>query len=135
MTWARSSRGSRDADATLIALDLDLDTSTPAGRQIAARSSRSATRQRAAPRRPERRRRAPVHGRPALKDHPELIERIRTMRSANMTLQQIADQFNAESIPTLRGGRQWRPSSIQTALGYRRPGPRDRLPPLRQRRG
>jgi hypothetical protein len=52
-----------------------------------------------------------------------------TMRSANMTLQQIADQFNAESIPTLRGGREWRPSSIQTALGYRRPGPRDRRPP------
>ena len=26
------------------------------------------------------------------------------MRSANMTLWQIADQFNAEGIPTLRGG-------------------------------
>jgi Putative peptidoglycan binding domain/Resolvase, N terminal domain/Recombinase len=69
------------------------------------------------------------HGAAALKDHPELIERIMTMRSANMTVQQIADQFNAESIPTLRGGREWRPSSIQTALGYRRPGPRDRRPP------
>jgi hypothetical protein len=57
------------------------------------------------------------------------MERIMTMRSANMTLQQIADQFNAESIPTLRGGREWRPSSIQTALGYRRPGERDRMPP------
>jgi hypothetical protein len=71
---------------------------------------------------------ARLRGAPALKDHPELIERIRTMRSANMTLQQIADQFNAESIPTLRGGREWRPSSIQTALGYRRPGERDRVP-------
>ena len=39
------------------------------------------------------------------------------MRSANMTLQEIADQLNAESIPTLRGGREWRPSTIQTALG------------------
>jgi DNA invertase Pin-like site-specific DNA recombinase len=121
-----------DADATLVALDLDLDTSTPAGRQVAStlialgngeRGSAQAAQNGGAE--------ARTHGRPALKDHPELIERISTMRSANMTLQQIADQFNADSIPTLRGGKQWRPSSIQGALGYRRPGPRDRLPPLR----
>ena len=43
-----------------------------------------------------------------------------------MTLREIADQLNAERVPTLRGGSQWRPSSIQVALGYRRPGPRDR---------
>jgi hypothetical protein len=88
---------------------------------------------------PERERRHPqtrngtagarLNGAPTLKDHPELMERIMTMRSANMTLQQIADQFNAESIPTLRGGREWRPSSIQTALGYRRPGEREHLAP------
>jgi DNA invertase Pin-like site-specific DNA recombinase len=125
-----------DADATLVALDLDLDTSTPQGRQIAStlialgngeRGSAQAAQNGGAE--------APIHGRPALKDHPELIERISTMRSANMTLQQIADQFNAESVPTLRGGKQWRPSSIQAALGYRRPGPRDRLPPLHNRGG
>ena len=125
-----------DADATLIALDLDLDTSTPQGRQIAStlialgngeRGSAQAAQNGGADTR--------IHGRPALRDHPELIERISTMRSANMTLQQIADQFNADSIPTLRGGKQWRPSSIQAALGYRRPGPRDRLPPLHNRGG
>jgi DNA invertase Pin-like site-specific DNA recombinase len=126
----------RDANATLVALDLDLDTSTPAGRQVAStlialgngeRESAQAAQNGGAD--------AQIHGRPALKDHPELIERISTMRSANMTLQQIADQFNADSIPTLRGGKQWRPSSIQAALGYRRPGPRDRLPPLHNRGG
>jgi len=126
----------RDADANLVALDLDLDTSTPQGRQIATtlialgngeRGSAQTARNGGAD--------ARIHGRPALKDHPELIERISTMRSANMTLQQIADQFNADSIPTLRGGTQWRPSSIQAALGYRRPGPRDRLPPLHNRGG
>ena len=57
------------------------------------------------------------------------------MRAANMTLWQIADQFNAEGIPTLRGGSQWRPSSIQAALGYRRPSPPDRLPALDNRGG
>ena len=125
-----------DADATLVALDLGLDTSTPAGRQIAStlialgngeRGSAQAAQNGDAE--------ARSHGRPALKDHPELIERITSMRSANMTLQQIADQFNADSIPTLRGGKQWRPSSIQAALGYRRPGPRDRLPPPHNRGG
>jgi DNA invertase Pin-like site-specific DNA recombinase/peptidoglycan hydrolase-like protein with peptidoglycan-binding domain len=126
----------RDANATLVALDLDLDTSTPQGRQVAStlialgngeRGSAQAAQNGGAE--------APIHGRPALKDHPELIERISAMRSANLSLQQIADQFNAESIPTLRGGKQWRPSSIQAALGYRRPGPRDRLPPLHNRGG
>ena len=127
----------RDADATLIALDLDLDTSTPQGRQVPStlfvldlaepeRSHHQAQNGSAGAR---------LNRPPALKDHPELIERIRTMRSANMTLQEIADQFNADSIPTLRGGRQWRPSSIQAALGYRRPGQRDRLPPLHNRGG
>jgi DNA invertase Pin-like site-specific DNA recombinase len=121
----------RDTDARLVALDLNLDTCTPAGRQTAStlialgnaerRSAQAAQNGGAEARN---------HGRPALKDHPELIERITAMRSANMTLQQIADQFNADSIPTLRGGKQWRPSSIQAALGYRRPGPRDRLPSL-----
>ena len=121
-----------DADATLVALDLGLDTSTPAGRQVAStvialvngeRGSAQAAQNGGAGGR--------THGRPALKDHPELIERISTMRSANMTLQQIADQFNADSIPTLRGGTQWRPSSIQAALGYRRPGPRARPSAIR----
>ena len=46
------------------------------------------------------------------------------MRAANMTLQAIADQLNAEGVPTLRGGAMWRPSSVQAALGYRRPSAR-----------
>jgi peptidoglycan hydrolase-like protein with peptidoglycan-binding domain len=100
----------RDVDATLMVLDGP----EPQPRHHQARNGSAGAR---------------LRGAPALKDHPELMERIRTMRSANMTLQQIADQFNAESIPTLRGGREWRPSSIQAALGYRRPGERDRLPP------
>jgi Recombinase len=45
------------------------------------------------------------------------------MRQAGMTLQAIADQLNAEGIPTLRGGAEWRPSSVQAAAGYRRPKP------------
>jgi peptidoglycan hydrolase-like protein with peptidoglycan-binding domain len=126
----------RDANATLVALDLDLDTSTPAGRQVASTLIALGNgERRSAQAAPARGADAPTPSRPAVKDRPELMERISIMRSANMTLQQIADQLNAESVPTLRGGRQWRPSSIQTALGYTRPGPRDRLPPLHNRGG
>jgi peptidoglycan hydrolase-like protein with peptidoglycan-binding domain len=117
----------RDADATLVALDLGLglDTSTPAGRDV--ESALIAFDDRGPESHHGQNGGAParVSGRPALKDHPELVERIRSMRSARMSLQQIADQFNAEHVPTLRGGRQWRPSAIQAALGYRRPA-RDR---------
>ena len=127
MDWFRHAR------ATLIALDLGIDTSTPEGDHVAEtlialsthEHERLASRTRmglAAAVRP--------NGRPAVSDRPELRERIAAMRAANMTLQAIADQLNAEHLPTLRGGTKWRPSSIQAALGYRRPGPRDHLPSL-----
>jgi DNA invertase Pin-like site-specific DNA recombinase len=117
----------RDAGAGLIALDLGVDTSTPLGHEVAmtlialgdwereriARRTRSGlTEVKASGRRV---------GRPSLRDRPDLVERITAMRSANMTLQAIADQLNAEGVPTLRGGAMWRPSSVQAALGYRRP--------------
>jgi hypothetical protein len=57
------------------------------------------------------------------------------MREEGMTLQAIADQLNSEGVPTLRGGSRWRPSSVQSAAGYKRPK-RSRsvvdLPPPRQ---
>jgi hypothetical protein len=46
------------------------------------------------------------------------------MRASGMTLQAIADTLNAQGQPTVRGGARWRPSSVQSALGYkRRPRP------------
>jgi DNA invertase Pin-like site-specific DNA recombinase len=120
----------RDAGATLIALDLDLDTSTAEGRHVAATliALSAHERQRIASGTRRGLAKGRAGGRPAVSDRPELVERIATMRAANMTLQAIADQLNDEDIPTLRGGKQWRPSSIQAALGYRRPRPRDQLP-------
>jgi DNA invertase Pin-like site-specific DNA recombinase/peptidoglycan hydrolase-like protein with peptidoglycan-binding domain len=132
----------RDAHAALIALDLGVDTSTPDGHQVAtalitisewhreriARRTRSGLAEVRASGRPT--------GRPAVSDRPDLVERITAMRNANMTLQAIADQLNAEGVSTLRGGAMWRPSSVQAALGYRRPGnrnPKDQLPTLEDR--
>jgi peptidoglycan hydrolase-like protein with peptidoglycan-binding domain len=136
----------RDAGAALVALDLGVDTSTPAGYELAEKLIRISGWER--DRVP---RRSPTtipdvsatevggavrhSGRPAVADRPALMERITAMRAAKMTLQAIADELNRDGVPTLRGGAMWRPSSVQAALGYRRPGarPRDNLPPLEGR--
>jgi DNA invertase Pin-like site-specific DNA recombinase len=126
----------RDANATLIALDLGIDTSTAEGDRVAttliALSDRAHERiaDRTRNRLAEKRANGDSNGRPAVRDRPELMERIAAMRAGGLTLQAIADQLNAGRVPTLRGGAKWRPSSIQAALGYRRPGPRDHLPRL-----
>jgi hypothetical protein len=60
-------------------------------------------------------------GRPAVADRPLLQRRIATMRASGMTLQAIANTLNREGVPTLRGGAEWRPSSVQAAAGYKRP--------------
>jgi DNA invertase Pin-like site-specific DNA recombinase/peptidoglycan hydrolase-like protein with peptidoglycan-binding domain len=128
----------RNAGAALIAIDLDIDTSTPKGHRVATTLITLSERahERVAHRNGNRRtgasgdRRA---GRPAVRHDHDLLARIAEMRATNMTLQAIADQLNAQGVPTLRDGKKWRPSSIQAALGYRRPGPRDHLPSLDQR--
>ena len=121
LSWFESDR------RRLVAIDLELDTSTEAGR-LAARaiagvggweheriSERTRRGLEAA------RSRGNGQGRSAVADNPELQERIATMREEGMTLQAIADVLNAEGVPTLRGGTMWRPSSVQRTAGYRRP--------------
>ena len=111
----------------LIAIDVDVDTSTEAGRVAAAAvvgvggweheriSERTRRGLEAA------RSRRTTQGWTAVADIPELQERIAGLREQGMTLQAIADVLNQEGVPTLRGGAMWRPSSVQRATGYRRP--------------
>ena len=121
-----------EAEATLVALDLGIDTSTPGGRLVAnvfasvaewerevigARTREGLLAARAS---------GKSISRPALVDDPKLHKRIKRMRSRGMTLQAIADRLNKEGIPTLRGGTEWRPSSVQAAAGGRRRRPRRR---------
>ncbi len=47
---------------------------------------------------------------------PEVATRIRTMRSSGMTLQAICDELNRDGVPTPRGGREWRPTSLRAVL-------------------
>ena len=125
----------RERELRLVALDVDLDTALPEGRIAAdalisvgelGGSRRTLQGQPAADRgdRP---------GRLAVRDLPALQKHITSMRSAGMTLQAIANRLNEEGVPTLRGGREWRPSSVQAAAGYRRP-PQDRAPSGYERR-
>jgi DNA invertase Pin-like site-specific DNA recombinase len=133
-----------ETGASLVALDIGIDTATPEGR-AAARAlvevsgwerRRIADRTRsglAAARTPGAKGR-----RRAVRDDPELAARIEAMRAEGKSLQAIADALNDEGVPTLRGGRQWRPSSVQAAVGYRRPAARSAardLPPVRPTRG
>jgi hypothetical protein len=106
------------ASAELVAIDADLDTATRAGAH-AARVLKEVERWDSEPR-PDR----PRRGRPGLAHQsPALAERIKTLRESGESLQAIADLLNDEGVPTPRGGDRWRPSSVQAALGYRRPRP------------
>jgi hypothetical protein len=106
------------ARADLVALDVDLDTGTSAGRRLVAVLREIARWERE----PEPGRHP--RGRPGLALRaPQLSERINLMREQGQSLQAIADALNADGVPTQRGGAQWRPSSVQAALGYRRPRP------------
>lgn len=116
---------------TLVALDLGVDTSTAAGRLVAnvimsvAEWERDANAERTRAALAALRARGKSISRPSVADRPDLAARIRAMREQEgMTLQAIADQLNAEEIPTARGAAQWRVSSVQSAAGYRRRKPR-----------
>ncbi len=101
------------AGARLISLAPPLDTAAPPGAATVALLREIAS---WAP--------ARSPGRPGVRHaDPELARRIEALRRAGLTLQAIADRLNREGVPTPRGGRGWRPSSVQAALGYRRPRP------------
>jgi peptidoglycan hydrolase-like protein with peptidoglycan-binding domain/DNA invertase Pin-like site-specific DNA recombinase len=104
----------------LVAADEGLDTASDAGRLAANTLLRVCSME------GEHRGLAAARARRAAaeEDVPTLKQRILDMRSEGMTLQAIADQLNGEDVPTLRGGQLWRPSSVQAALGYRRPARR-----------
>jgi hypothetical protein len=107
-----------DAGGSLLAADIGLDTRDRAGQQSVAvlLEVERWGREGRADRRPR--------GRPGLRaGAPELAEQIAALRQRGLSLQAIADRLNADGIPTPRGGAIWRPSSVQSALGYRRPRP------------
>jgi len=55
-------------------------------------------------------------GRPRTERSRELAERVSELRSEGWTYQAICDLLTAEGEPTLRGGKEWRPSAIVSLL-------------------
>jgi DNA invertase Pin-like site-specific DNA recombinase len=113
-------------DVRLVGVDLDLDTASAGGRTTARAlaSVGSWERERLSERTRKglaaaraKRRAAADAGTP---DWEAIRRRIAAMRADGMTLQAIADVLNSEGVPTQRGGAKWRPSSVQTAAGYKR---------------
>ena len=114
-------------EVRLVAVALDLDTASPGG-QATAKALASVggwererladrTRKGLAAARAKRR----ASSGPSAPDWESIRRRIAAMRADGMTLQAIADVLNEERVPTQRGGAKWRPSSVQTAAGYKRP--------------
>jgi hypothetical protein len=66
----------------------------------------------------ERRRAAPMLIEPAAPGRPpvvpqEIVERIRAERAAGKSFRCIAAELNADGTPTVHGGAQWWPSTVQ----------------------
>ncbi len=105
-----------EAGADLIAVDVGFDSGEAGARQAVAllREAERWDREPHPARRPR--------GRPGLSSvDPKLAQRLALLRQRGLSLQAIAAALNAEGVPTPRGGVEWRPSSVQAALGYRRP--------------
>jgi DNA invertase Pin-like site-specific DNA recombinase len=113
------------SDGRLVAMDIGLDTASEGGhvaaRALASVSSWEHDRSRTGLAAAAQATPAPPEVRATVEDVPALKERIVAMREEGLTLQAIADVLNSEGVPTLRGGLKWRPSSVQSAAGYRRP--------------
>jgi DNA invertase Pin-like site-specific DNA recombinase len=108
----------------LVALDCAVDTTTPAGEAMAhvlatfAQFERRLIGQRTREALAVKRKQGVRLGRPQ-SISPRLARRIRTMRGRGMTLQAICDRLNEESLPTPRGGKAWRPTSLRAVLPSR----------------
>ena len=129
------------ANATLVALDLGMDTSTSSGRLVAnvmasvAEWERSVIGERTRDALAARKAQGLPISRPSVTG--PLANTIHALRQDGLTYQAIANTLNAEQVPTLRGAKQWRVSSVQSAAGYQRRAtttPRADLPALPKRR-
>jgi DNA invertase Pin-like site-specific DNA recombinase len=104
--------------AVLVALDLQIDTSTPGGKLVAnvfaavAEWERQVIGERTRLALGALRAEGKAVSRPTVTDDGALAERVRRLRADGMTRQAICDLFNAEGVPTPRGGVMWRPSSL-----------------------
>jgi DNA invertase Pin-like site-specific DNA recombinase len=105
----------------LVALDLNVDTTTPSGEMMAhvlatfAQFERRLIGERTRAALAVKKAQGVRLGRPRALP-PEIVERIRSERSTGMSLQAIAAGLNGDAVPTAHGGRQWHASTVRAVL-------------------
>jgi DNA invertase Pin-like site-specific DNA recombinase len=105
----------------LVALDVDVDMTTPGGRLVAnvmasvAEWERETIAARTRDALSAKRAQGVVLGRPRTVSS-EAVARVRELRDAGLTLSACADQLTAESVPTAQGGRRWYASTVRQVL-------------------
>jgi DNA invertase Pin-like site-specific DNA recombinase len=131
------------AGATLMAIDVGVDTSTPGGKLVCGVFSavseweRDVIGQRTSDGLAARRAQGEPISRAAVADNPKLATRIKRMRERGATYQAIADRLNSDGIPTMRGAARWTVSGVRGAAGYKPPKARrarTALPAIRRAR-
>lgn len=111
----------------LVALDLGVDTSTPAGEFMAAilasaaQWERRIIGQRTRDALAVKREQGVRLGRPT-QIPPSVAATIADYHSAGLSLRAIADRLTVDGVPTVNGGARWSSSSIQRALAPRQVG-------------
>jgi DNA invertase Pin-like site-specific DNA recombinase len=105
----------------LVALDCQMDTTTPAGEAMAhilatfAQFERRLIAQRTKDALAIKKAQGVRLGRPRQLDD-QVVKRIVAERNARRTLQAIADGLNDDGVPTAQGGQRWYPSSVRAVL-------------------
>ncbi len=109
----------------LVALDCALETTTPAGEQVAtllagfAPFERRLISQRTREALAVKRAQGVRLGRPPTMT-PYALDRIRRERAAGNSLAAIANGLNADRVPTAQGGRRWYPATVRYTLNRTR---------------
>jgi DNA invertase Pin-like site-specific DNA recombinase len=111
---------------TIVALDLGLDTSTPAGEMMAnilavfSQFERRLIGQRTKDALAAKRASGVRLGRPRAIP-ADVVERIVSDRAAGLTLTSIAQRLTDDGVPTVAGGARWYASTVRQVLQYVRP--------------
>jgi DNA invertase Pin-like site-specific DNA recombinase len=112
---------SRRKSWSLVALDLAIDTTTPAGEMLAhilatfSQFERRLIGERTRNALAQKRREGVRLGRPTVMES-DVRERIQREREAGRTYAAIADALTEEGVPTAHKGRRWHPSTVRKAL-------------------
>lgn len=112
---------SRRQGWSLVALDLGVDTSTPAGEMMAnvlatfAQFERRLIGQRTKDALAVKRAEGVRLGRPRTLP-ADVVERIHGLRADGLSLMGIANELNRDGVPTAQGGAHWHPSTVRVVL-------------------